>query len=257
VARVDPADPRPAFRQIADQLRDRIFGGAVPPGGPLPSETELLTEFGASRSTVRHSIEVLKSEGLIETRQGRRAFVRMSHPCVLRLAPERFARRHRQAGTTPFTVDVGTDRAARLEVQQFARTAASAEVASRLGLSEGAEVLTRHFRFFVDERPVQLSTSYLPYTLVNESPIEDPGREPWPGGTIAQLETVGVRVTTVMEEVSARLPLPAEARDLELKAGTPVFLVARTMFAADTPVTVSDLVMAADQYVLCYRFPVD
>jgi DNA-binding GntR family transcriptional regulator len=60
-----------------------------------------------------------------------------------------------------------------------------------------------------------------------------------------------------MEEVSARLPLPAEARDLELKAGTPVFLVARTMFAADTPVTVSDLVMAADQYVLCYRFPVD
>lgn len=257
MARVDPADSRPAFRQIADQLRDRILGGDLRPGGLLPSETELLTEFGASRSTVRHSIEVLKSEGLIETRQGRGAFVRTKHPRVLRLAPDRFARRHRQAGQTPFTVDVGTDRAARLEVRRFARTTASAEVAGRLGLSEGAEVLARHFRFFIDERPVQLSTSYLPYRLVHGSPIEDPKREPWPGGTIAQLETVGIRVTTVVEEVSARLPLPAEAGDLELRAGTPVFLVARTMFTGDGPVVVSDLVVAADQYVLSYRFPID
>ena len=60
-----------------------------------------------------------------------------------------------------------------------------------------------------------------------------------------------------MEEVSARLPLPAEARDLELRAGTPVFLVARTMFTGDGPVVVSDLVVAADQYVLSYHFPID
>jgi GntR family transcriptional regulator len=255
--RVDPADPRPAFRQIADRLRDRILGGDLRSGGMLPSETEVLTEFGASRSTVRHAIEVLKSEGLIETRQGRGAFVRTTHPRVLRLAPDRFTRKHRQAGLTPFTIDVGTDRAARVEVRRFARTTASEEVASRLGLAEGAEVLARHFRFFIDERPVQLSTSYLPYRLVQGSPIEDPRREPWPGGTIAQLETVGVRITTVMEQVSARLPLPAEAGALEMKAGTPVFLVARTMFTRDRPVAVSDLVMAADQYVLSYRFPID
>jgi GntR family transcriptional regulator len=255
--RVDPADPRPAFRQIADQLRDRILGGELRPGGMLPSETKLLTEFGASRSTVRHSIEVLKSEGLIETRQGRGAFVRTKHPRVLRLAPDRFTRKHRQAGQTPFTVDVGADRATRLEVRRFARTTASAEVASRLGISEGAEVLARHFRFFIDERPVQLSTSYLPYRLVHGSPIEDPRREPWPGGTIAQLETVGVQVTSVMEQVSGRPPLPAEAGALELKAGTPVLLVARTMFTRDGPVVVSDLVVAADQYVLSYHFPID
>jgi len=104
---------------------------------------------------------------------------------------------------------------------------------------------------------VQLSISYLPYSLVQGSPVEDPSREPWPGGTIAQLETVGIRVTTILEEVSARPPLPAEAQDLELKMGTPVLLLARTMFAGDTPVTVSDVVMAADQYTLSYRFPVD
>jgi hypothetical protein len=42
-----------------------------------------------------------------------------------------------------------------------------------------------------------------------------------------------------------------------VRAGTPVFLVARTMFTGDGPVVVSDLVMAADQYVLSYRFPID
>lgn len=257
MARVNPADARPAFRQIADQLRDRILRRELRQGDLLPSETGLIKEFGASRSTVRHSIEVLKSEGLVETRQGRGAFVRMAHPHLRRLVPDRFARTHRQAGKTPFNVDVGTDRPARVEVQQFARTTASSEIAARLALPEGAEILTRHFRFCVDERPVQLSMSYLPYTLVHGSPIEDPSQEPWPGGTIAQLEAVEVRVTTVVEEVHARLPLPAEARDLELRMGTPVLLVARTMFAGDTPVAVSDIVIAADQYVLSYRFPVD
>jgi GntR family transcriptional regulator len=257
LARVDPADARPAFRQIADQLRDRILRGAPQPGDLLPSETELIKEFGASRSTVRHSIEVLKSEGLIETRQGRGAFVRMAHPHLRRLAPDRFARAHRQAGKTPFNVDTGSDRPASVEVQQFARTAASSEVADRLGLPGGAEVLARRLRFHVDERPVQLCTSYLPYRLVHGSPIEDPSREPWPGGTIAQLEAVEVQVTTVVEEVRARLPLPAEARDLELRVGTPVLLVARTMFAGAAPVAVSDIVIAADQYIVSYRFPVD
>jgi GntR family transcriptional regulator len=257
LARVDPADARPAFRQIADQLRDRILRGELRSGDLLASETELIKEFGASRSTVRHSLEVLKSEGLVETRQGRGAFVRMAHPDLRRLAPDRFARAHRRTGKTPFDLDVGPDRATRLEVRQFARTTASAEVADRLGLPEGAEVLARHFRFHVDERPVQLSTSYLPYRLVHGSPIEDPRREPWPGGTISQLEEVEVRVTTIVEDVRARLPLPAEGRDLDLRAGTPVLLVARTMFAGDAPVAVSDMVMAADQYVLSYRFPVD
>jgi GntR family transcriptional regulator len=255
--RVDPADARPAYRQIADQLRDRILGGELRPGDLLASETELIKEFGASRSTVRRSIEVLKNEGLVETRQGRGAFVRTAHPQLRRLVPDRFSRVHRQAGKTPFIVDVGADRPARLEVQQFARTTASSEVAARLGLPEGAEVLARHFRFYVDRRPVQLSMSYLPYRLVHGSPIEDPSREPWPGGTIAQLEAVEIRVTTVVEDVRARLPLPAEARDLELRVGTPVLVVARTMFAGDTPVALSDLVIAADQYVLSYRFPVD
>lgn len=164
---------------------------------------------------------------------------------------------HRQAGKTPFNVDVGPDRRVSVEVQQFARMAASSEVADRLGLPGGAEVLARRFRFHVDERPVQLCTSYLPYRVVHGSPIEDPSREPWPGGTIAQLEAVEVQVTMVVEDVRARLPLPAEARDLELRVGTPVLLVARTMFAGDTPVAVSDIVIAADQYILSYRFPVD
>jgi len=257
LARVDPADARPAFRQIADQLRDRILQGTLRSGDLLPSETELIQEFGASRSTVRHSIEVLKSEGLIETRQGRGAFVRIASPDLRRLAPDRFAQAYRRAGKTPFDLDMRSDQTGRLEVRQFARTTASAEVADRLGLPEGAELLTRHFRFHVDERPVQLSTSYLPYRLVQGSPIEDPGREPWPGGTIAQLEAVGVRVTTVVEDVRARLPLPAEAQDLELRTGTPVLLVARTMLAGDTPVAGSDIVIAADRYVLSYRLPVD
>ena len=256
MARVDPADSRPAFRQIADQLRDRILGGDLRPGGLLPSETELLTEFGASRSTVRHSIEVLKSEGLIETRQGRGpSYARSSlafsgsRPTALRGGTGKLAKRPSPSMWERIErrgLRSGGWRGPRLRRKSLVDLASPRVRKCSRAISASSSMNGRCS-----------STSYLPYRLVHGSPIEDPKREPWPGGTIAQLETVGIRVTTVVEEVSARFPLPAEVGDLELKAGTPVFLVARTMFTGDGPVVVSDLVVAADQYVLSYCFPID
>jgi GntR family transcriptional regulator len=55
------------YQQIADELRGRIDASA---GGVLPSEAELSDEFGASRVTVRRALELLRDEGLLESRQG-------------------------------------------------------------------------------------------------------------------------------------------------------------------------------------------
>ncbi len=58
------------YREIAEQLRVRIDGGRYAAGRLLPSESELSTEFDASRVTVRKALEVLRAEGLVDARQG-------------------------------------------------------------------------------------------------------------------------------------------------------------------------------------------
>ena len=61
---------RPAYQQVADQLRELILSGALSSGDRLPPEAELATNFGVSRSTVRESLRVLASRDLIYTTRG-------------------------------------------------------------------------------------------------------------------------------------------------------------------------------------------
>ena len=61
---------RPAYRQVADELRTQILAGALPAGTRLPNEAELGRAFGVSRSTAREALRVLSSQHLVETHRG-------------------------------------------------------------------------------------------------------------------------------------------------------------------------------------------
>ena len=75
--------------QVADALRKHLLSGQLKPGGQLPSEQAMAEQFAVSRTVVREAIVSLKSEGLIETRQGAGAFVcdRSRRVQTLRLHP--------------------------------------------------------------------------------------------------------------------------------------------------------------------------
>lgn len=60
---------------VAQQLSARIIDGSLPPLTRLPTEKQLVAQFGVSRAVVREAIARLKTEGLVETRQGAGAFV--------------------------------------------------------------------------------------------------------------------------------------------------------------------------------------
>lgn len=63
-----------AHRVVAG-LKDKVLSGELAPGARLPSETELVEEFGVSRTVVREAVTRLRAEGLVETFQGRGSFV--------------------------------------------------------------------------------------------------------------------------------------------------------------------------------------
>ncbi|NNE96010.1 MAG: GntR family transcriptional regulator, partial [Acidimicrobiales bacterium] len=58
------------YQQISDSLRERLGAGEFDAGQVLPSEAQLRERYDASRVTIRKALEVLRNEGLVESRQG-------------------------------------------------------------------------------------------------------------------------------------------------------------------------------------------
>lgn len=56
--------------EVVQSLEDKIFGGGLNPGDPLPSEREISTQLGVSRTVVREAIGRLASLGLVRSIQG-------------------------------------------------------------------------------------------------------------------------------------------------------------------------------------------
>src|SRR5690606_10142618 len=56
--------------RVTDMLARQIRSGAYPVNARLPTEKIMTQEYGVSRTVVREAISRLKSEGLVETRQG-------------------------------------------------------------------------------------------------------------------------------------------------------------------------------------------
>lgn len=102
---------------LVDALRARIVDGDLAPGRPVPSESELVAEFGVSRTVVREAMSRLQAAGLVETLRGRGSFV-LARP-----------------STESFGVDVGGLRsvAERVELLEF-RTAVETEAAALAAL---------------------------------------------------------------------------------------------------------------------------
>lgn len=73
---------KPAYLVISDALRERIERQELLPGDRFPTERELVQEFGVARMTVRHALDILQLEGLIDRRRGRTGgtFVRAIPP---------------------------------------------------------------------------------------------------------------------------------------------------------------------------------
>ncbi|GAB2809813.1 GntR family transcriptional regulator [Actinocorallia aurea] len=248
--------PRPAYLKIADELREGIRSGAYAPGTKLPTLVELAARHEVSQIVVRQAVAVLGAEGLVETRRGGGTVVR-TRPTVRRVAMDRY--RAEAADPPPAEPATSFTRDQRIEwadyrlERRYRRVGADPELAALFGLPAGTALLRRRFVFFAREEPQQISVNYLPWDFVAGTPVADPAREPWPGGTPAQLAYLGHPATRVEESVRSRMPSREEAETLRMGAGVPVITVTRRMMAGERVLEVCrDIVIPADRVVLDY-----
>ena len=69
-----PLAPRALYQEVAEQLRQRIFGRQLEPGAWI-DELRLCNEMGISRTPLREALKVLAVEGLVTMKVRRGAYV--------------------------------------------------------------------------------------------------------------------------------------------------------------------------------------
>ena len=131
--RVDPGrsgrlgKSRSLARDLFDSLSQSIRNCVIRPGEKLPTESELIKQFGVSRTVVREAVSSLQAAGLVETLHGIGTFVRSS-PNGL------------EFGTDPELVLTVRDVVAMMELRVSLETEAAGLAASRRNESQLAEM---------------------------------------------------------------------------------------------------------------------
>ncbi|MFD6324178.1 GntR family transcriptional regulator [Streptomyces sp. NPDC058442] len=248
---------QPEYLRIAADLRRRISEGAWEPGDQIPTLPALCTEYGVSEAPVRGALRMLTAEGLIEARARAGTRVR-PRPPIHRMAADRY-RSTPGAKSTAYTRDQGIGWSEYRLDKRFERVQADAELAALFECEVDERLLARHFVFYSNDQPTQMSTSYVRWSDVAGTPVADPIHEPWPGGTRAQLATLGIHVTTITESFTAGMPTELEAATLRIGSGVPVLRYTRRHIA-DTGRVVEvahPIVRRGDSTVIDFRIELD
>lgn len=168
---------------------------------------------------------------------------------------DRFRASHCRGGKAAYLAESEQSGAtAKVSVLYIGPMEAPGEIAERLGVEVGAQVLARRRLYFRNGTPVETATSYLPWDVVKDIPelFENPG----PGGVYARLEDDGHVFAEFVETLQARSASKAESSELALSPGAPVVhLVREAVTEEGRVVEVCDTLMAADQFVFQYRIP--
>src|SRR5215471_186345 len=153
----------PKYAQVVAEIKRRIEHGDYSPGSLLPSEHQLVTDFGVSRPTIVKALSSLRQDGWIETQQGKGSFVR-GRPA---LAGAERTRPAENALELPETALSG-------ELVQAGVKLAPAYVTTLLGLDQGARAFLRQRLLADDGAPVELASLWLPLEMAKGTDFASP-----------------------------------------------------------------------------------
>lgn len=74
--------PKSKAEHVAQQLLDMIITAGLAPGSSFGTEADLLAKFDVSRPTLRESLRILESQGVLELRPGPRGGIMVKKPSI-------------------------------------------------------------------------------------------------------------------------------------------------------------------------------
>jgi len=248
------------YEEIARDLRERITSGSYAPDTAMPRMRDVAAEYEVSDITVRKAYELLTREGLLEGRGRSGVFVK-AHPDHVRLTV-----RNRQIERDHLGYYSGPESQLWVPLlfpngdKTRSETApAPADVAEPLGVPTGELLTVRRRRNGHPDLPDhrQLADSWMAPWIMEELPaLAGPTG---PGGMYDRIEEWAARPLIWREEVSARMPAPAEAEALLMPStGVPILRIVRIVLLTERgrkesrPVEVQDIRMSAALFAAGY-----
>lgn len=145
----------PYYIQLMDILKDRVQQKEWLPGDQIPSEKYLCEQYQVSRTVVRQALRELEHEGVICRKKGKGTFIappKISEGLVQKLTG--FYQDMIERGLQPVT-----------QVLHQNVVPANDKVAEYLQISPGEEVIDIQRLRFINEEPIQVVTTYIPFEL--------------------------------------------------------------------------------------------
>ncbi|MBN6052813.1 GntR family transcriptional regulator, partial [Nonomuraea sp. RK-328] len=235
----------PKYAQLVQALQRRIESGTYPPGSLLPSEHQLIQEFGVSRPTVVAALRVLREQGWIESQQGKGRFVR-GRPAMATVESNRPGQAYL---TSPETDAPG-------ELVEAADVALPNRIAALLDAEPKSKAFLRRRLVVRAGEPSELVSLWLPLELSEGTDLTS--GEPLPQGIRQHLQSrKGVRFDHIVEQITARMPTTAEAKQLGMPKHVPLLAVfGAVRDASGRPLVGVEVLMPADRHELEDAYPI-
>lgn len=230
--------PQPLYRQIKQHILSQIDSGTWPVNHRLPSEHELVAQFGFSRMTINRALRELTDEGRLVRLQGVGTFVAppKTHSALFEvhsIADEIRSRGHRHHGRVLCSETVCAD----------------PELAASLNILAGSAVFHTEIVHYEDAAPIQFEDRWVNPAVAPDYAGQDFARQtphdylvrvaPWTEGE---------------HTVEALLP-PKNVSDLlHMPKGEPCLVIRRRTWIGADIVTVVRLWFPASRYRLMGRF---
>lgn len=234
----------PKYAQVVAEIKSRIERGEYPPASLLPSEHQLVSDFGVSRPTIVKALSALRQDGWIDTQQGKGSFVR-GRPALAG------AERTRPAESLLELPEAQLSG----ELVQAGVKLAPGYITRLLGLEPGAKAFLRQLLLSEDGGPVELASMWLPMELASGTSLASP--ELMDESIRHHLQVrKKVRFDHAVERISARQPTGEEAALLKVAPDSPVLNVIVTAYDATArPLQVVDIVLPGDRHEIHDAYP--
>jgi GntR family transcriptional regulator len=222
---IDKESVIPYYVQLRDALEEHIRNGHWVPGDQLPGEAELCQMFKVSRTVVRQALKEMSYAGLIHREKGRGTFV--SEPKIssrsLVQSLDGFYQDMDEKGFAPIT-----------RVLEQSMVPSNTKVAEYLKIEPMSPVIKILRQRFIEEEPIVLVTSYLPYDLCRELISADLTSQ----SLYVFLESqCGLTIVRGRRSIDAVTANENEAVLLSVDVGSPLLLIDSISYLEDgTPV---------------------
>lgn len=213
-------DAIPLYHQLFLTLRDEIFSGKRSTGSAVPTEYQLAEMFGVSRITARRALDELAKHGLVERR--RRTGTRVIFQPAMKPIEANLEQ------TVEALLAFGRD--TQVRVLAVEETAATAEVAQVLGLTEGALVVRAVRLRTLDGEPLGQIVSHIPSTVARGQ-IDRAVLQSKP--LLSVISELGHQIVGGHQSVSALSADPALAASLEIEPRAAILQVERVVTGED------------------------